>query len=45
MIEDENGNRKARAMVQMRAEVACTREAIMEVDMERGTFQMYLRWH
>lgn len=45
MIEDENGNRKAGAMVQMRAEVACTREAIMEVDMERDTFQMYLRWH
>lgn len=45
MIEDEIGNRKAGAMVQMRAGVACTREAIMEVDIERGTFQMYLRWH
>lgn len=45
MIEDENGNRKAGAVVQMRAEVACTREAIIEVEMERGTFQVYLRWH
>ena len=36
MLEDENGNREAEAMVQVREEAACTRQATMEIE-RRGT--------
>lgn len=44
MLENKNRNRKAEAVVQVKKEPSCTREAIVEME-RRGTFKVYLRWH
>lgn len=43
MLEDNNSDRKAKAMVQEREEASCMREARVEME-RKGTFKVHFRW-